>query len=214
MSTGDGGRVRKVDRVFRSAVADLLAGRLTTSIEKLDRCLALDSTHAPAWATRAGVHLREGRYAEAASDIARAIELRPGNIGDLNNRAIIWMALGRYRRAIRDYEDVLLEEPGSAGTRNNLAWLLATARDPRVRDGTRAVAYAAEAIALSRQPAWLDTLAAAHAECGDFDRAIVAEEEAYRRSDPPNEGFRRRLAGYCRGQTILEQRETHDAARS
>jgi serine/threonine-protein kinase len=179
---------------------------------KLGRCLAIDPDFAPAWATRAGIRVREGLYAEASRDIARAMELRPGDLGDLHNRAIIWTALGRYDRAIRDYETVLREDPGSAGTRNNLAWLLATAKDPRVRDGPRAVAYAREALVSRRQPAWLDTLAAAHAECGDFDRAVAAEEEAFRLSDPPNERFRRRLEGYRQGLRFEDQRTVQRAS--
>jgi Flp pilus assembly protein TadD len=169
-------------------------------------------TFAPAWATRAGIRVREGRFMEANRDIVRAMELRPGNVGDTHNRAVIWTALGKYDRAVRDYEAVLREDPGSAGTRNNLAWLLATARDPRVRDGPRALTYAREALASRRQPAWLDTLAAAHAECGDFGRAIAAEEEALRLSDPPNERFRRRLGGYRLGLSLVDQRAVHGPA--
>jgi serine/threonine-protein kinase len=208
------GQALEVDGVFRNAMDDLLAGRLSSSLEKLGRCLALDPTFAPAWATRAGIRVREGRYADAASDIARAMDLRPGHVGDIHNRAVVWMALEKYDRAVEDYETVLREAPGSAGTRNNLAWLLATAKDPRVRDGPRAVAHAREAVASRRQPAWLDTLAAALAECGEFDRAVTTEEEAYRRSSPPNERFRRRLDGYRRGLTVVEQRAARDAPRT
>lgn len=208
------GRAVEAERIFRIAMTDLLEGRLASSTEKLDRCLALDPTFAPAWATRAGIRVREGRYAEAASDIDRALEIRPGNTGDLHNRAVIRTALEEYACAIRDYEAVLLVDPDSAGTRNNLAWLLSTARDPRVRDGPRARAYAREAVASNRHPAWLDTLAAAHAECGDFERAVVAEEEAMRRSASPNEHFRRCLEGYRRGVTFVNQRKTHDAFRT
>ena len=153
-----------MERTFRRAMEDLLAGRLTGALESLERCLALDPGFAPAYSTRAGIHVREGRYEEARRDIDQALTLRPDHVGDLHNRAVVWTALERYDRAIEDYEAVLLREPGSAGTRNNLAWVLATARDPRLRDGPRAVACARDAVRSERQPAWLDTLAAAHAE--------------------------------------------------
>jgi hypothetical protein len=78
--------------------------------------------------------------------------------------------------------------------------------------GPRALTYAREALASRRQPAWLDTLAAAHAECGDFGRAIAAEEEALRLSDPPNERFRRRLGGYRLGLSLVDQRAVHGPA--
>jgi len=203
-------RAAPVEDAFRRAMADLLNGRLADAVTNLDRCLALDEGFAPAYSTRAGILVREGRYEEAMRDIARALTLRPGHVGDLHNRAVVWTALERYDRAIADYEAVLLREPESAGTWNNLAWVLATAKDSRVRDGARAVACARSALRSGREPAWLDTLAAAWAECGEFERAIAAEEEAWRSSTPRNERFRRRLEWYRQGRTIAGWRAEHD----
>jgi tetratricopeptide (TPR) repeat protein len=63
---------------------------------------------------------------------------------------------------------------------NNLAWLLATDRDAAVRNGSEAVTLAQRACELTRrqQPALLGTLAAAHAEAGQFDEAISVAENA------------------------------------
>lgn len=64
-------------------------------------------------------------------------------------------------------------------TVNSLAWLLATTRDESVRDGNRAVDLM-EALLESNEPraAWVDTLASAYAEIGDFDRAVETQREA------------------------------------
>ena len=191
-------RTEAAERAFRRATAELLDGRLIEALASLDQSLSLDADFAPARSIRAGILVREGRYEEASRDIDRAVALRPGHLGDLHNRAVVRMALERYDLAIEDYETVLAKEPDSAGTWNNLAWLLATARDRRVRDGARAVTCAEEALRSGRQPAWLDTLAAAWAECGDFEQAVEAEEEALLGSDPPNERFQRRLGKYRR----------------
>ncbi len=206
-------RTSEAEVAFRTAVAALLEGRSSASLDSLERCLVLDPGFAPAYSTRAGIHLREGRFEEALQDIRRALEIRPGNVVDLHNRAVVWTALERYDRAIEDYEAVLIRDPGSAGTLSNLAWVLATARDSRIRDGPRALAYAREAVRAGDPPAWLDTLAAAFAECGDFANAVTTEEEAYRRSSPPNERFRRRLELYRQGRTYAEWRATHDDSR-
>ena len=206
-------RARAVGPSFRRAMADLLAGRLAAALTGLDRCLDLDPGFAPAYSTRAGIHVREGRYEAARRDIERALALRPGHVGDLHNRAVVRTALEMYDGAVEDYEAVLARDPGSVGTRNNLAWLLATAKDPRVRDGARAVTLALEVVRLDRQPAWLDTLAAAHAECGEFARAAAVEEEAWRRSMPPNERFRIRLECYRQDRTFAEWRAEHDEFR-
>ena len=87
--------------------------------------------------------------------------------------------------------------------------MLVTAKDSRLRDGSRALAYALEAVRRGDTPAWLDTLAAAYAEYGDFESAVASEEEAYRRSRPPNKLFRRRLEAYRNGLTFTEWREAN-----
>jgi tetratricopeptide (TPR) repeat protein len=206
------GRAEVVLVRFRQAVDDLLAGNLAASNQRLKTCIALDPDFAPAWSMRAGIRVRAGRYEEAMHDINRALALRPGHVGDLHNRAVVWTALEKYGQAIADYEAVLLRQPGSAGTLSNLAWVLATARDPEVRDGPRALKYAQEAVRGNDVPAWLDTLAAAHAECGDFDSAVAVAEDAYHRSNPPNMRFKRRLELYRCGRTFVEARETDDEA--
>jgi tetratricopeptide (TPR) repeat protein len=63
---------------------------------------------------------------------------------------------------------------------NNLAWLLATHKDPRLRDGPEAVRLANRAIEVAKTNNWerLDTLAAAQAEAGQFHEAVAAARQA------------------------------------
>ena len=63
---------------------------------------------------------------------------------------------------------------------NNLAWLLATCPDARIRDGVQAVKHAERACALTHYGVTpiVGTLAAAQAEAGRFDEAILTAEKA------------------------------------
>jgi hypothetical protein len=65
-------------------------------------------------------------------------------------------------------------------TLNNLAWRLASSPDPKVRDGTQAVQLAQRACDLThyQKTIYLGTLAAAYAEAGRFDDAMVSAQKA------------------------------------
>lgn len=69
---------------------------------------------------------------------------------------------------------------------NDLAWLLATSSDSRLRDGRRAVALAERFSMLAdhHDPNRLDTLAAAYAEIGDFEKARSTLDRAIELAEP------------------------------
>jgi uncharacterized protein len=92
-------------------------------------------------------------------------------------------------------------DSGLTNAFNNLAWILATSQDPAVRDGAAAVFYAEKAVAArQRQDAMtLDTLAAAYAELGDFEKAVKTQEEVVAlppTGKEPESDYRSRLKLY------------------
>lgn len=76
--------------------------------------------------------------------------------------------------SVSAYRIALRLKPDWPPTLNGLAWLLATSRDPRLRDGREAVRLAERACQLTgyREATILDTLAAAYAEAGHPEDAV------------------------------------------
>jgi len=184
--------------------------RNDSALDDLEQCLILSPKFAPAYSCRAAILYHRGDVSGALGNISKALSLRPDHNGDKHNRGVIFTALGKYRAAISDYLHVIEKDPQSGGTFNNLGWIYATARDPTIRDGLNAVKYAKKAVALGRTGAWLDTLAAAYAESGDFEQAVKTETEAYRISHPQNVRFKERIEFYRKKITYAHRFEERD----
>ena len=71
-------------------------------------------------------------------------------------------------------------EPDNVKFLNNLAWLLATCPDAEYRNGKKAVELSKKALGINHNPIYLDTLAAAYAEIGDFSKAIYLQNDVIR----------------------------------
>jgi TPR repeat protein len=80
-------------------------------------------------------------------------------------------AIKWYRRAAAQGELIALKQA---------AWLQATSPNPSVRNGTNAVECAQKVVAAAKvkDAGILDTLAAAYAEAGQFEKAISTEKQA------------------------------------
>lgn len=90
--------------------------------------------------------------------------------------------LRHYPKAAADFEKLAQLQPRDASALNNLAWLRATCPDETVRDGKSAVADTTRACELRKwkDPHLIDTLAAALAEAGQFERAVEMQTRAIR----------------------------------
>lgn len=184
---------------FERAQVKMFSGRLDDALEDVSACLRLKGSFAPAYSLRAGIHARKGCLQEALYDINRALSIRTDSPEYLHNRAVIMTGLERYGDAIRDYLKVIELDPMSGGSYNNIAWLLATSKDPKFRDCKKAISFAEKALEIGKNGAWMDTLAAAYAECGAFKEAVKIETQAYKKSKPPNRNFQKRLYLYRNG---------------
>jgi TPR repeat protein len=78
---------------------------------------------------------------------------------------------------------------------NNLALLMATSKEPKVRNTQAAIALATKAVAAGSNPDYLDTLAAAYFADGQNDKAAETEEKALAR-DPENDSYKKAMQKY------------------
>jgi tetratricopeptide (TPR) repeat protein len=118
---------------------------------------------------------------------------------------------GQTAETIRHYREAVRIRPEFRTAANNLAWLLATARDPSLRDPVLAVSLAESAAAppAPANPAVLDTLAAAYAAAGRYGEAARVAEQALLQAEAAGPAalaaqIRERLALYRAGRPYQE----------
>jgi tetratricopeptide (TPR) repeat protein len=71
-------------------------------------------------------------------------------------------------------------EAGLPSAQNGFAWMLATSTNASLRNSPLAVTFAEKAVTATRRSdaSFLDTLATAYAEAGDFEKAVSIQNEA------------------------------------
>ncbi len=129
----------------------------------------------------------------------------------------LWLALagqcnasGDYTNAVTACHEAIKADPEDHQSFNLLAWIKATCADPSVRDGKEAVSAATRACELTQWQywSWIDTLAAAYAEAGDFKRAIKFQQQALRMSgssESEQKDMRQRLSLYQQSQPFRDK---------
>ncbi len=93
-------------------------------------------------------------------------------------KGMVWEMKGDFEKAIRNYNKAKKKDPDYAYAYNNLAWIMATCSDKKYRDGTKAIEFSEKAVRLKKDIGFLDTLAAAYAETGQFEKAKKTQTDA------------------------------------
>jgi Flp pilus assembly protein TadD len=166
-------------------------GRADEAINAARDGLAVSPTNPELHYTLGRALARKGDFASATNQFAYALLLWPDQFAyALSLRADLaevhlnfgraLLHLGDAPNGLRHFQEAVRLAPDSPLALNGLAWLLATYPDVTVRNGPEAVRLAEHACAVAsrRNPALLDTLAAAYAEAGRFPEAINAAQEA------------------------------------
>jgi tetratricopeptide (TPR) repeat protein/peroxiredoxin len=120
------------------------------------------------------------RFEEAISRYQKALQIKPNHAQAHNNVGFALGKLGRHKEAVKYYREAIRYNAKHAKAHNNFAWLLATCPDKTIRNGQQALAHAQRAyqITSGKIPPILETIAAAHAELGNFTEAVRWQEKA------------------------------------
>jgi len=108
------------------------------------------------------------------------------------------------KSAVDRLKQAILLDPDNHAALNYLAWLYVS--DPRLRNPKAALRLATRAVQLAKSASYMDTLACAYAENGDFQKAASLEEEAVRLETQGREKKKlaKRVLLFRRKKTFLE----------
>ncbi|MGO9246136.1 MAG: tetratricopeptide repeat protein [Verrucomicrobiia bacterium] len=170
------------------------------AIADCNEAIRLNPKYMLAYDCRGVAYYHKGNWDKAIADYTEAIRLQPDYVDAYYNRGCAYHRRGDDEKSIADLNEAIRLGPTNAIACNNLAWTLAACPNANVRNGKKAVEYATKACELSewKNLDWVDTLAAAYAEAGDFVSAVKWENK-YLASNPSNDAWekaRQRLSLY------------------
>jgi tetratricopeptide (TPR) repeat protein len=191
-------------------------GETDSAIAEYEKTLELPFDYAESHYSIANALRKKGDVEGAITHYRKALELRPDYANAHNNLGNALRQQGRIEQAEEAYEAALKSEPGLVLAQNNLGWLLATAADPHLRNGAKAVRLAEQAVLATdgSDPVLLHTLAAAYAENGDFEKAVAVAKDALAIAEAKGitwlaESLRSKLALYQNGSAFHEAEGSH-----
>jgi tetratricopeptide (TPR) repeat protein len=182
-------------------------GRFQDAIEDYSRVIRLTPRDSEAYNSRGHAWYKLGNYDRALADYSRAIQIDPENAAAYVNRGDAWGDLGQFGRAASDYRNAMRIDPNLGRAYQSAAWLMATCPEPRYRNAEFALSSAKKAIELDGENyRYLDTLAAAQANAGDFESAKTTLAKAIESAPPETaESYKARMAKYEAGEAYRDE---------
>jgi predicted Zn-dependent protease len=159
-----------------------LSGRDDERFELLPRVIALAPEEHDLYMELAHITFKRGDQAGAEKLLTQALEIDPCLASTQATLAHLMAERGDRAGQLRLLKAGVEHCPFSAGLHNSYAYLLATAPDEKHRNGPEALRIAQRVTRETSepQPSFLDTLASAYAEVGDFANAVSVQKRALR----------------------------------
>jgi arylsulfatase A-like enzyme len=188
--------------------------RYDEAVPLLRRAIELDPEFQSFYLLLASMTAKQGNVAEAEALLRTAMDMDSCGIKPRIQLANLLASETRYAEQLAILDAGIEQCGGSAATafRNDYAYVLASCPDERFRDGPRALEIARQVVAEGKgaHPTYLDTLAAAYAEVGQFEKAVETSRTAIallQSRDMPEEAvasFRSNLEHYEAGRPVRE----------
>jgi spermidine synthase len=202
----------QIGRLYELLGKAIDAGRRDQAIDVLDQLLEITEEQPEVLLALADFRLREGQYDAAMPSLRQFQQLEPEEfIGHhLLGRAL--MLAGRADEAVPQFRKAIQLDPAAHAPRFRLAWILATHPDRSRRAPRDAIRLAETAAELTRHEnaEVLETLAAAYASAGQYERAAeVAQTTIDTFDSNANDSLlgalRIHQQAYRNGQSLLDQ---------
>jgi tetratricopeptide (TPR) repeat protein len=188
------------------ALTLMASGKLAEAAKEYEKILRIQPQNITAQINLGRILCHQGRFDEAAVHLAESLRLDPNSAMAHYYLGQVLTQKGKLPEAITHFEESLRLKPDWVEPMNALAWFLATSKEPTIYNPSRAVRLAQRACGLTsyKEPYFLDTLAAAYAATGDFNKAVETAEKALELCQPSfKEEFENRLALYKAGKPYV-----------
>ncbi len=148
-------------------------GEYRRAIDDYNQAIRLSPKDSAAFNSRGHSYYKLKDYRQALRDYTDAIRVDPTNAAAYTNRGDAYADKGDFAKASSDYRAAIRIDPNLGRAYQSAAWLLATCPVDRFRDSKLAMEAAQKAVELDGDDdyRYLDTLAAAYANAGDFRKA-------------------------------------------
>jgi len=154
-------------------------GNSTGAAKQYLETLRTNPNHVKAHNSMGIILAKQGNFKDSVYHYKKALQINPEYPGAYYNLGKIFSAQGKIEEAIYYYQKALSYSSNMTQALYNLSWILATCEDGNYRNGTEAVKLAEKLCKITRykQPLALDALAAAYAETGKFDAAVLTAKK-------------------------------------